>query len=804
MFRNYLKTAFRNLGKNKLYSGINIIGLTVGLAACLLIGVFISHELSYDKFNKNADKIVRVTMEYSNAGTVNTTATTGTKVGPQFKRTFPAVEEYTRTFISHGIIKYGEKTFDEQRILFADQPLFKIFSFNLVEGNAATALDAPDKIVLTKAMAEKYFGNDPDNYRDAINKTITAFGKNLTVSAICEDVPQSSQIKFDFVTQFFNLHNGVKVEKWWEANWITYLLVRDNKDIPQLQQQIVAYMKTNEVRKEARLEGNDYLTYHLEPLKTVHLRSSLAGFEPNGNMTYIYMFGVIALLILIIASANYTNLATAQSTGRGNEIGMRKVLGASKKQVFLQFIGESTVITFLSAALALTLGVLLIPYFNNVTGKEFTSEVLLQPVPILSLAAFAILVSFLAGFYPAMILSGTKVLSVLKKGFRITGGSGTLRKSLIVIQFSISVFLIIYTAIILQQMDFMQTKNLGYDKQHIAVLPIGGKMSRDFQNIKEGIAQVPGVEAVTAAYETPEFVEWGDGIIVTDEKGKKEISLNAMPVDLDFTKTLKMQLVAGRDFQQSDFAMMDTSNKSANFKQPYIINESLAKKIGWTPEQAIGKIISRGDDGPVVGVVKDFNFSSLREPIGPMVMFLGRDFSRSFMVRVNGNDVRPTLGRLEMMWKQRIPDRPFTYHFLDEDYNKLYVGEQRSSALFTVAATLAILLACLGLFGLAAFTTVQRTKEIGIRRVLGANVTSITMLIARNFLLMIGIAILIAIPLAWYAGNKWLQDFAFRIPVQGWVFMAAAVATIVIALATVGFHSVRSALMNPVKSLRTE
>ena len=799
MFRNYLKTAFRNLGKNKLYSGINIIGLTAGLAACLLIGVFINHELSYDQFNTNADRIVRVTMEYKKAETVNKGATTGTKVGPQFKRTFPVVEEYARTFISHGIIKYGEKIFDEQKILFADDPFFKIFSFKLVEGSATSALDAPEKIVLTKSMARKYFGEE-----NAINKTLSVFGKDMIVSGVCEDAPQNSQIKFDFVTQFLNLGNNAKNEKWWEANWITYLLVRDKKDIPLLQQQIAGYMKTSEVRAEARLEGNNYLTYHLERLKTVHLRSSLAGFEPNGNMSYIYMFAIIALLILVIASANYTNLATAQSTGRGNEIGMRKVLGASKKQVFFQFIGESTVITFLSAAIALALGIFLIPYFNKITGKEFTSEVLLQPVPIISLALFAIVVSFFAGFYPAVILSGTKVIGVLKKGFRITGGSGTLRKSLIIIQFGISVFLIIYTAIILQQMNFLQTKNLGYDKEHTAVLPIGGKMRKDFQNLRNAIAQVPGVEGVTAAYETPEFVEWGDGINVTEERGKKEISLNAMPVDLDFTKTLKMQLVAGRDFQQSDFAMMDTTNDYANFRQPYIINEALANKIGWTPEQAIGKIIDKGSPGPVVGVVKDFNFSSLRDPIGPLVLFLGRDFSRSFMVRINGKDIRPTLGRLEMMWKQRIPDRPFTYHFLDEDYNKLYVAEQRSSTLFTVAATLAILLACLGLFGLAAFTTVQRTKEIGIRRVLGANITSITMLIAKNFLVMIGIAILIAIPLAWYAGNQWLQDFAFRIPVQGWVFIAAALATILIALATVGFHSVRSALMNPVKSLRTE
>ena len=799
MFKNYLKTAFRNLGKNKLYSGINIIGLAAGLAACLLIGVFISHELSYDKFNTRADRIVRVTMEYKNAETVNTTATTGTKVGPQFKRTFPAVEEYVRTFISHGIIKNGEKMFDEQRILFADQPLFKIFSFNVLEGDPSLALDAPDKIVLTRSMAKKYFGSEP-----AINKTIAAFGKDLTVSAICEDPPQNSQIKFDFVTQFFNLNNRLKEEKWWEANWITYLLVRDKKDISQLQQQIADYMKSPEVRSEAGLQGNNYLTYHLEPLKTVHLRSSLASFEPNGNISYIYMFAIIALLILVIASANYTNLATAQSTGRGNEIGMRKVLGASKKQVFFQFIGESTIITFLSAVLALAGGVLLLPYFNNITGKEFTSATLLQPIPIISLAVFAIVVSFLAGFYPAMILSGTKVIGVLKKGFRITGGSGALRKSLIIIQFSISVFLIIYTAIILQQMNFMQTKNLGYDKEHIAVLPIGGRMSKDFQNIKDAIAQVPGVEGVTAAYETPEYVEWGDGINVTDEKGKKEISVNAMPVDLDFTGTMKMQLVAGRDFRESDFALMDTTNDYANFRQPYIINEALANKIGWTPGQALGKIIDKGSPGPVVGVVKDFNFSSLREPIGPMVIFLGRDFSRAFMARINGKDIQGTLGRLEIMWKQRIPDRPFTYHFLDEDYNKLYVGEQRSSTLFTVAATLAIFLACLGLFGLAAFTTVQRTKEIGIRRVLGANISSITMLIAGNFLVMIGIAILIAIPLAWYAGNQWLQDFAFRIPVQGWVFIAASVATILIALVTVGFHSVRSALMNPVKSLRTE
>jgi putative ABC transport system permease protein len=799
MIKNYFKTSWRNLWKNKLYSAINIFGLSVGLAACLLIGVYIHHELSYDKFNVKAKRIVRVTMEYSNAGTVNTVASTGTKVGPQFKRTFPSVEEYVRTFIGHNVIKNGDKIFDEPHILYADEPFFKIFSFHFVEGDAATALDARNKIVITQSMAKKYFGDE-----EALNKTLTTAGKDFRVSAVCEDVPQNSQLKFDFVTQFLNLGNGVKDETWWTANWITYLLLRDEKNISPLQQQVNEYMKTPAVKADAGLQGNDYLAYHLQPLTKVHLYSSLTGFEPNGSITYIYIFAVIALLILIIACANYTNLATAQSSGRSGEIGMRKVMGASKKQVFIQFISESSIITFIAAILAFILSILLIPYFNKVAGKQFTTEVLIQVLPITALILFSVMVSFFAGLYPALILSGTQIMGVLKKGFSFTGGKNILRKTLIVAQFGISAFLIIYTVIIMQQMHYMQTKNLGYDKDHVVVLPIGGKMLQNFQSLKDAFSQVRGVEAVTASYETPEYVQWGDGITAIDDKGKHEISLNAMPVDLDFTKTMKMQLLAGRDFQQSDFAIMDTSNNNANFHQPFIINETLSKKIGWTPEQAIGKTISRGVTGPVVGVIKDFNFISLHKPIGPLVIFLGRDFSRDFMIRVNGNDMQATLGRLEMVWKQRVPDRPFNYHFLDEDYNKLYQAEQRSSALFEVAAALAIILACLGLFGLAAFTTVQRTKEIGIRRVLGANISSITLLVSKNFLQLVGIAIIIAVPIAWAVGNKWLQDFAFRINISWWIFFISGIAAMLVALITVGFHAIKAAITNPVKSLRTE
>ena len=799
MIRNYFKIAWRNLRKNKLYAGINIFGLSIGLASCLLIGLYIANELSYDSFNDKAHRIVRTTMEYKLSDEVNFTATTGTKVGPEFARTFPGIEDYARTYISSSNVKYGNKLFSEDRILFSDPALFKIFSFNLLQGNAETVLDAPNKIVFTESMARKYFGND-----NAINKTITVFGKEMIVSGICQDSPKNSQIKFDFVTQFLNLGNNVKTEQWWSANWFTYFLLNSNKNIKQLELQINDYMQTDAIRSQARIEGENYLNYHLEPLLDVHLKSDLAGFEPNGNMTYIYIFIIISLLILLIASANYTNLATAQSTSRSGEIGMRKVMGASKRQVFIQFISESTTITFIAAIFALLIGVLAIPSFNDITGQAFEQFDLLQPLPILLLVIFCVIVSFLAGLYPALVLSGAKVMSVLKSGFSSTGGKGILKKSLIVGQFAISVFLIIYTLVVLQQMDFVQSKNLGYNKDHVVVLPIGGKMLDNFQTFKDALQKVSGVTSVTASYETPEFVEWGDGVYVTDEKGKHDISLNAMPIDLDFVKTLEMKMAAGRDFIQSDFGLMDTTNNGANYKQPYLINETLAKQIGWTPDESIGRMIENRALGPVIGVVKDFNFSSLHEPVGPLLMFLGRNFSRNYMVRISDNDIQGTLNRMETVWHKRTEGRPFNYHFLDEDYNALYESDKRSSILFSVAASLAVILACLGLFGLAAFTTLQRTKEIGIRKTLGAKVSDIMLLISKNFLILVSIAIIIASPLAFWAAKKWLQNFTYRIEPQFSVFVIAGLITLFITFLTVGYHSLKAALSNPTESLRTE
>jgi len=409
MWRNYFKTSFRNLLKNKLYTGINIFGLAIGLSACLLIGLYIRHEMSYDTFNSNADRIVRLTMEYRQAGTVNTTATTGTKAGPQLTRTFPAIESYVRTFIKSNVVKNGDKMFDEPHILYADSLFFKIFTFPFIAGNTATALDAPDKMVITKSMAEKYFPEVKTmGYATALDKTLTCNDKDYKISGICNDVPDNSQIKFDFATAFSNLGNHAKGETWWTANWITYLLLHQEKDIPRLQSDITHYMNSTDVKADAGLTGNDYLNFHLEPLKKVHLYSNLPGFEPNGSIKIIYLFSIIAFLILLIASANYTNLSTAQSSERSAEIGMRKVLGASKRQVFIQFMTEAFLMGFLAAFLAIALSIFFIPLFNQITGIAFKSTIVLQPYPLLSLLGITLLISFLAGLYPSLILSGTQ------------------------------------------------------------------------------------------------------------------------------------------------------------------------------------------------------------------------------------------------------------------------------------------------------------------------------------------------------------------------------------------------------------
>ncbi len=801
MLKNYFKIAWRNLLKHKLYTGVNIVGLTIGIVSCILIGLYVTQEISYDQFNINADRIVRVTMEYGGDGNVEKVAVTGTKAGPQFKRIFPSVNTFCRTEKSSQIVACDNKMFDEKNFLFADSSFFKLFSFKLLQGNAQQALDVPDKVVLTKRTAEKYFGEN--TWQDAVGKTLRINNKkDYLVSGIVEDAPANSQIQFDFIASFSSL--GVsKSEDWWSANYVTYLLLNKPDDIGPLQQSISNYMK-GEVARELNFTGSTYLTYHLEPLKRVHLYSSLEGLEPNGNITYIYILSAISILILLIACINYTNLATAQSASRSGEIGVRKVFGAQKWQLFNQFISESFVVTFFALVLAIIVSMQLLPLFNSISGKSITARMLLRPLPLFLMFISGAVVALLAGSYPAIILSGSRPVDILKSGFRVSSSGGGLRKTLIVFQFIISVFLIATTIIILQQLSFIQHTDLGYNKDQIIVLPVDNEMRKNYDDIKKAISANRDVNSVSGAYESPVFVQWGDGIAVDNGGTKKELLVNAMPVDLNYINTMGIKIIAGSDYTLSDEQQMDTTNNNANLHYTYMINETAAKALGWTPAEAVGKTISKGVTGTVKAVVKDFHVASLHQPIKPVILFLDPKFVNNFFVKVSGKNIPATLKFLESTWKERVPGRPFEYHFLNEDYNHLYVAEQRTAQLFSIFSTIAIALGCLGLFALAAFTTMQRKKEIGIRKVLGASVFNITAMLSRDFMMLVFIAILIATPVAWYFMSRWLQDFAYRIDISWWVFLIAGCMALFIALITVSFQAIKSAMANPVKSLRME
>jgi putative ABC transport system permease protein len=797
MFRTYIKIALRSLRKNRMYAFVNIAGLAIGITCCILIGLYVTQELSYDRFNVNADRIVRATMEYSfNDGKVTKTAFTGTKPGPQLKRIFPDVEAYARLYKKSQVVGYESNQFEEKNFLYADSVFFQVFSFPLIKGNASTALDGPNKVVFTESAAKKYFGST-----DPLGKTVRVGSKDYMVTGVAANAPGASQIQFDFVASFSNL--GVsKSEEWFSANYFTYFLLNNPKQVNNFQKQVTAYLKTVS-RDELKATGSDYLTYSIEPLKRVHLYSSLEGLEPNGNILYVYILGVIAILILCIACVNYTNLATAQATSRSTEIGIRKVMGAQRAQLFRQFIGESFILTLLAFLVALAASTLLMPVFNDLTGKSLQVSTLFQPLPILLFLGLSLLISLAAGAYPAILLSGYKMINILKAGITIAKGNSNARKSLIVFQFIISLFLVISTIVIIQQLNYIRNKNLGYNKEHLVILPIDGKMQPHVEEIKNAMLRNPKVLHVSGAYESPTYIQWGDGLEAAGGAGGKEITVNAFPVDLDIVNTLGLQLVAGTDFTRADLQLINREDQSKS-RYTYMLNEAACKALGWTPQEAIGRTVSKGTPGEVKAVVKDFHYASLHDQIGSLVIFLDPTFANELLVKISGDNIPATLKQLETVWKERVPHRPFEYHFLDEEYASLYKTEMRTGQLFSTFSSLAILLACLGLFALAAYSTVKRTKEIGIRKVLGATVTNITVLLSKDFLKLVLIALVIASPIAWYAAHQWLNDFVYRISIQWWIFGLAGIMAILIALVTVGFHAIKASLSNPVKSLRSE
>lgn len=800
MLKNYLKIAWRNLWRNKVFSGINVVGLSVGLASCLLLFVYITHELSYDDFQKKADRIVRVTMEYSMEGRVAKIPVTGTKVAPEFGRQFPEIESGVRMINRDGVVRKGDQQFSEKRIVFADSAFFTLFSFPLRKGNPQTALVGPNVVVLSESRAQRYFGSEnPVGKMLSIN-TGGSF-RDFLVTGVIADCPSNSQIKYDLLTSFATLP-AAKSEEWYSSNYATYLLLRKPSDISPLQAKIPGFMKTQFGKEE--MSPGSYLTYNLEPLRWVHLHSDVDGsFEPNGDLTYIYIFGSIALLILLIACVNYVNLATSRAVERAQEVGVRKVMGAMQGQLFGQFIGESIIVTLIALALALVLATLTLPLFNTLSDRQFSAAVWLQPTNLGLLFGVGLLVSLVAGSYPALVLARFQPVRVLK-GHLKTTGAGQFRQVLIVFQFAITAFLIISTLLVRNQLAFIQQKKLGYSKEHVLMLPVDRQVNAKIAAIKSEFRQNADVQHVSLASDSPVFVEGGYGMRHPNMPAGQRKMVTGLTVDEDYVPTMSLHLIAGSNINAVDMDRISRTDNDSLTRSRFILNESAVKELGWTPQQAIGQRLDvSGRLGEVKGVVADFHFASMKQKIEPLVLF-PQNGGEILLVKLSGSRLPNTLQFLENKWRTLIPERPFSYEFMDDEFNKLYAAETRTGRIFSVFAFLSIFLACLGLFGLSAYATAQRTKEIGVRKVLGASVFSIVGLLSKDFLKLVAIAILVASPIGWYVMNRWLRDFAYRIDIDWWVFAVAGLLAVGIALLTVSFQSIKAALMNPVKSLKTE
>ncbi len=797
MFKNYLKIAWRNLWKNKASSFINMLGLTIGLSSCLLIGLYIQHELSYDNFELKGSRIARVIMFYKFSGGDEAKGGnyTSARVAPVFKQTFPEIESAVRMVSKNKVVQYQDKMIDEKSFMYADPSFFQIFSFHLTGGNATTALNASNRVVVTESTAKRYFGNE-----NPVGKTLKVGtdGQLYQVTGVIPDCPSNSQIKFDFLASFSSLGLAEWEKTYWNANFTTYLLLKNKASFASLPSQINGFMQ-----KEMAGQGAD-IKFLLEPFNSIHLHSPYEGFEANNNIKYIYILEAVAMLILLIACFTYINLNTSRSVERAKEVGVRKVIGAEKNQLFWQFIGESAMVCLLAVTVSLAVTLLLLPVFNQLADKQLNAGSVFTWPFLLGLLMVATVVSLLAGSYPALILSGFQPVKVLKGSFKNTGSGRWVRQSLIVFQFFISALLIISTFIMQKQLSYVQNKDLGYSRERIIILPLDGKIMAKLPAVKQEFKANGHVLNVSACYDAPVSIRGGYNMRSATMPATQQIAVTANPIDEDYIKTTGLHLVAGQDLSPQDMKdVADTGAKTHTYH--FILNESAARQLGWTPQQAVGQKMFLDDSRPgyVKAVVKDFNFESLHNTIKPLVLFPEME-GQVMLLKLQGADMPQTISFLEAKWKTLVPYRPFEYRFMDEDFNKLYSSELRLGKLMNIFSGIAIALACLGLLGLSAYAARQRVKEVGIRKVLGAGVAGIAAQLSVDFVKLVVTAILFALPLAWWMMNRWLQDFAYRALIQWWVFALAGLSIVLIALLTVGYQAVKAALANPINSLRSE
>jgi putative ABC transport system permease protein len=811
MLTNYFKIAWRNLLKNKIFSFINIAGLAIGLCCFIMIALYVTDELSYDRFHEKADRIYRIHSDIRFGGTDLKMAVSADPAGATLKKDYPQVEHYTRIYASDGSkhIKKGKEYIVEDHVAYADSTLFDVFTLPAITGDTKTALDNPNTVVISETAARKYFGTT-----DAVDKTLEVGVNNKTmykVTAVIKDIPSNSHFNFDFIFSMDNV--DYRFGSYLSHNFYTYLLLREGVDYKAFEKKfdeyIVRYilpqakqfMQINSM-DDFKKAGNK-LEYSLMPLTDIHLKSDrYPELGVNGSIQYVYIFSAVALFLLLIACINFMNLSTARSSNRAKEVGIRKVLGTERQILIGQFIAESTLTSYLAFLFALLLTLVLIPYFNDISAKTFTVMSLFQPQLLAFLLILPFAVGILAGYYPAFFLSSFRPIEVLKGKLNAGFKRSNLRNLLVTFQFVTSLTLVIGAIIVYQQLNYIQTKKLGFDKNQVLIVNGTGTLATNKDAFKNEVSQMAGVKSTSYAGYLPVSNSSRSDNTFSKEAVmdmKNGFNMQVWNIDYDYVPTLGMEIIKGRNFSKSY-----GSDSSA-----VLINETTAKVLGY--DDPIGKKIYTST-GPtagintayeIVGVVKNFHYESLRQQVGPLCMRLGNN-SWTAAFKINTKDVPSLVSQIEAKWKSMAPEMPFSYHFLDESFDQMYRAEQRVGKVALTFAILTILIACLGLFGLVTYMAEQRTKEIGIRKVLGASVSGIVTLLSREFLMLVIISVVIASPIAYYAMSQWLTEFAYRIEISWWMFLIAGLLAMAVSLLTVSYQAIRAALMNPVNSLKAE
>jgi putative ABC transport system permease protein len=808
MLINYLKIAFRNLIKQKASAFIIITGLAAGISACILIALYIQSEISYDSYHKNADLIYRINTEFRFPDQNERIARNSMAFGPQFKEIYPGINSYLRIFTAgKQTVRYEDKIFNETNVCFADSTLFDFFDYEIVAGTKS-ALNNPGSIIIHEDKAKVYFGNS----QSAIDKILKFQNSEYRVTAVFKN-PGFTHIPYEFYISFSSLPRPFVEQAMWDYMWMvtnTYIKVNPGITDSEIKENLNSFFHTRVEPwlKENNVQGS--LIYHSQPLKKIHLDNTWSyDFPTTSNPAYISIFFAAGIFILIIACFNYLNLITARSMKRAKEVGLRKVLGADRKQLIYQFMGESTLVTFISFLAAFAVISVLIPLFNEMTGKNFSEASVVSSEIILPMLVIFIFISIIAGSYPAFYLSRFQPVDVLKSGSLPFNNKGKfsilkavfsptgLRKLLVVLQFAISIILIIATVIIYRQFSFMKDTDLGFNKDQVLVIDIPNdtSVSASLQTIRHELMRNPSVKNASAVSHVPGTAT-GTLYFNVEQPGKMtDKFLNFIIVDDEYLKLMEIPVTDGRNFSREI---------ASDTVEAFIINQTAAKQLGW--EQPLDKKMMNGlgYDGKVVGLIKDFHYNSLHNPISPLVLMYAPVTQGYLLVKISSSGVESTIDYIKETWSRFDPGHPFDYFFLDDNFDKVYQKEKNTLQVFSYFALIAIIISCMGLFGLASFIAEQKTKEIGIRKVLGASIPSIAGLLSKDFLKLVLISNIIAVPVAYWAASKWLEDFAYRIDISIWIFLFAGAAAFLIALVTVSWQSIRAAMSNPVDSLKYE